>query len=290
MEFTAIDVETANADMSSICQVGIAEFKNGELINSEEYLINPEDYFDDINVSIHGITEGHVKNAPKLPEIQSRIYECLNNKICVCHTHFDRVSLPRAYAKYNLELPNISWLDTAMVARRTWSNCAYSGYGLVNLYFNILKYPLEEDLCHHNAKHDAIMCGRIMLSALKESGLSLEEWFLRVKRPINNSSESYSKTINQNGNPEGAFYGENLAFTGALLKLPRNEAAKIAAEAGFNVKNSVTKKTTILVVGSHEIHEANSSKHKKALELTTQGQQIKIITEEDFYKLIETEN
>jgi hypothetical protein len=31
MEFVAIDVETANADMASICQIGIAEFKDGTL-------------------------------------------------------------------------------------------------------------------------------------------------------------------------------------------------------------------------------------------------------------------
>src|SRR4030067_1163117 len=32
MEFVAIDVETANADMSSICQVGLALYRKGQLV------------------------------------------------------------------------------------------------------------------------------------------------------------------------------------------------------------------------------------------------------------------
>jgi len=32
MEFVAIDVETANSDMSSICQLGMAHFAGGGII------------------------------------------------------------------------------------------------------------------------------------------------------------------------------------------------------------------------------------------------------------------
>ena len=34
MEFVVIDVETANANLASICQVGIASFRNGELVDA----------------------------------------------------------------------------------------------------------------------------------------------------------------------------------------------------------------------------------------------------------------
>jgi DNA polymerase III subunit epsilon len=33
MELIAIDVETANADMASICQIGTARFANGILVD-----------------------------------------------------------------------------------------------------------------------------------------------------------------------------------------------------------------------------------------------------------------
>jgi len=42
MEFVAIDVETANADMASICQIGIATFENAVLKNEWKTYVDPE--------------------------------------------------------------------------------------------------------------------------------------------------------------------------------------------------------------------------------------------------------
>ena len=39
MNFVSIDVETASADMSSICQIGIAKYIDGELVDQWESLI-----------------------------------------------------------------------------------------------------------------------------------------------------------------------------------------------------------------------------------------------------------
>lgn len=60
MKFVAIDVETANADMSSICQIGIAKFIDNRLDDEWSSLVNPENYFDPMNVFIHGITENRI--------------------------------------------------------------------------------------------------------------------------------------------------------------------------------------------------------------------------------------
>jgi DNA polymerase III epsilon subunit-like protein len=43
MDFVALDFETANADMSSICQIGLADFKNGLLQEEWKTYIDPED-------------------------------------------------------------------------------------------------------------------------------------------------------------------------------------------------------------------------------------------------------
>ncbi len=45
MNFITIDVETANADMASICQIGIAAYAQGHLVEEWSSLIDPEDYF-----------------------------------------------------------------------------------------------------------------------------------------------------------------------------------------------------------------------------------------------------
>jgi len=64
MEFVAIDVETANADMASICQIGIAQFRDGTLVEEWKTYVDPQDHFDGINVSIHGIDEDVVAGSP----------------------------------------------------------------------------------------------------------------------------------------------------------------------------------------------------------------------------------
>ena len=61
MQFIAIDVETANADMGSICQIGIAVFADGKVIDEWSTLIDPEDYFDGMNIYIHGIEPSMVE-------------------------------------------------------------------------------------------------------------------------------------------------------------------------------------------------------------------------------------
>lgn len=63
--------------------------------------INPEDYFDAINMSIHGIDESTVKGSPKLSDVAHQIYKYLDDQVCVCHTHFDRVAIRKAFDSSN---------------------------------------------------------------------------------------------------------------------------------------------------------------------------------------------
>ena len=63
LTFNSIDVETANADRASICQIGIVHVREGIIEDQWKTLINPEDWFDPWNESIHGINETDVKIA-----------------------------------------------------------------------------------------------------------------------------------------------------------------------------------------------------------------------------------
>ena len=71
--FVALDVETANPDYSSICSIGAARFNAGELTGTFATLINPETYFDDLNVRIHGITPEMVEGQPRMPAVTSEL-------------------------------------------------------------------------------------------------------------------------------------------------------------------------------------------------------------------------
>lgn len=282
MDFVALDFETANVDMSSICQIGLVSFTHGLLQKQWKTYIDPEDFFDEMNTSIHGIDETTVQGAPTLPDVAKLIYEYLDGRITVCHTHFDRVAIQQACKKYNLREPACTWLDSARVARRTWEQFAYSGYGLANVCA-VIGYQFE----HHDALEDAKAAAYIILAAIEKTGICLKDWVERVEKRI--GFKHQSSRIARDGNPEGALFGETLVFTGAL-KIPRSIAAEMAAKVGCEVTEGINKKTTILVVGDQDIrklagHE-KSSKYRKAEKLIAEGCQIRILRESDFKELV----
>lgn len=288
MNFVAIDVETANSDMASICQIGIARFENGLLVEEWVTLLNPKDYFDYINISIHGIDERDVADAPIFPAILDKLKYFLNGRVCVCHTHFDRVSIAKAFQKYSIQPLNISWLDSARVARRTWEEFAWTGYGLASVCHKI-GYEFQ----HHNALEDAKASGQVLLAAIQKSNLGLDMWLKRVKQPINPERSSQGAAIQRIGNLEGDLHGEVVVFTGEL-EPSRSTAADLISKAGCNVDDGLTKRTTMLVMGYQDPRKLNgktkSNTQLKAEKYITKGQKIRILSESNFYEIISSVN
>jgi DNA polymerase III subunit epsilon len=286
--FFALDVETANADMESICQVGIAEFQDNKIVNQWGSLVDPEDYFDPFNISIHGITPEMVNGAPTFPVIHKMLQEIcklVEKVIVVTHTPFDQISMRRASQKYGLDEISWNWLDSTRIVRRQWEKFRHSGYGLSNV-----AKELGIEYKSHDAIEDARAAGEVLIKAIEQSGLSLEVWLDKAYKPISKPVSSGKVSHAQEGDPSGPFYGETITFTGAL-SLPRKEAARLAALVGCNVSDGVTKATTLLVVGIQNKDRLagyeKSSKHRKAENLTESGQSIRIITENDFLEMIE---
>jgi DNA polymerase III subunit epsilon len=283
VRFTVIDVETANPDLSSICQVGIATFLDGAPHQKWVSLVNPEDEFDGMNVSIHGITEEMVADAPTWRDVYPTVKQLLQGNVVVSHTPFDRVAVSRACERLDVPVCDCQWLDSARVVRRAWPIFAQSGYGISNVaaHFSI-KYK------QHDALEDAICAGVIMLRAITETGLNVEQWLRRVEQPIHPHPNDY-RPIMRDGNPDGELYGEVLVFTGAL-SMPRRVAANLASSAGCRVDDGVTKHTTLLVVGDQDIKrlagQEKSSKHRRAEELIAAGKPIRILTESDFQRVV----
>jgi len=278
MRFIAVDLETANPRMSSICQIGIVVFEDGREVAADARLVDPRDYFDPYNVAVHGITEEDVRGAPRFSDLHGWLCQQTRGQIVACHTHFDRVALGQACGLHRLEPLPCNWLDTAQVARRAWSDVAHSGYGLSKL---ARRFGIKFE--HHDALHDARTAGLILLRAMEETGFDVAQWVERCRRGISSQAP-----IRRKGDGDGPLVGESIVFTGAL-EMPRREAADLAHEAGAAVESGVTKHTTMLVVGDQDIdklagHE-KSSKHRKAEQLIANGQHIRIVGEADFMSL-----
>jgi DNA polymerase III subunit epsilon len=284
--FVALDFETANPNLASICQVGAVRFQDGVEVERWDQLVDPNDYFDPMNVFIHGITQADVEGAPTFKELIPQIEVWLTDQIVVSHTHFDKAALHQAYDCCAVPAyPQCTWLDSARVVRRAWpEKYALRGYGLSAVARDMgLTYRA------HSAVDDAWAAGQVLLRAIATTGVPLDAWLDRAKRPI--TQHLRCTEAGHEANIEGHLYGEVLCFTGAL-QVPRREAVAQAAAAGCIVADNVTKHTTLLIVGDHDVrklagHEI-SSKHRKAEALIAKGQHIRILAERDFQSIVNT--
>ena len=282
MNFLCLDVETANESAASICQLGIACFID-RLHKPDldiDLYVDPEGYFLEELMEFHGISEESVIGALTFPQVHAILSDLLPGRVVLGHSHFDRVSLGQATAKYGLPSLTPTWLDTLRVARRAWpERRGNGGHGL-----RALANHCGIEFKHHSAIEDARCAGQVFLQACHVSGFSLEQWLTRVEQPVNIADPLYPE-----GNPEGHLFGEIVVFTGQL-SLSRGEMAKLAAVAGCRVDDGVTKHTTLVVVGIQDAMRLKgarvSSKHQKALDLIGKGKSLRIITESDLMLLL----
>ena len=286
--FTAVDVETANPSRDSICQIGIVHVRDGQIQDQWSTLVDPETWFDDWNVEIHGIEEEDVRSSPAMPTLEAEIRRRLSGGV-VSHSTFDAVAFQRAFERYELPPLSCVWVDSARVVRRAWPDrFGKKGYGLKN----VAKF-LGIEFDHHDALEDAGVCARIMLRACQDTGLSVGDWRERIRQPIfPRQPEQRATQVGHEGNADGPLYGETIVFTGALSE-PRRELVRQAVEWGCDYKPNVSSKVTMLVVGTQDERKlrghGKSSKHRRAEELIRKGQEIRILTEDDFWRLKEAD-
>jgi DNA polymerase-3 subunit epsilon len=283
--FFVIDVETANLDNSSICQIGLAEYQGTELISTWESLVNPHQYFDPYLSRIHGITDDQVIDKPRFQDLSGDVARKVEGRRLFHHMPFDRNAINRACQRYGAVVWKPKWMDSARLVRRAWSEFAQTGYALGKITKHLgINYQA------HHALYDAIATGQVVNAAVLHSATSLSEWDERILQSINPFHSPTSKVVSykMEGNPEGLLHGESVVFTGTLSH-PRSEYAQFAAESGCKVQDGVTKETTILVVGWQDSYRLagyeKSSKHRRAEKLAEQGGGIRILSEEDFIAL-----
>ena len=172
LTFNAIDVETANADPASICQIGVVCIRGGKIVKSHSILVNPEVRFNPANVRLHGIDENAIKESQTLPQIQAKLRYLIEGTVLVSHTPFDRVALDRAMNRYGIDTIRATWLDSAAIARSTWpERYRRTGWNLANVAGD-----LGITFRHHDAVEDARAAAEIVLRACLHAGLDISGW------------------------------------------------------------------------------------------------------------------
>lgn len=283
-EYVAIDFETANANLTSACSIGIACAKNGKIVKEKYYLINPNELFNEYNILIHGITPNMVENEPTFDLLWDEIKELLDNEIVVAHNAgFDLSVLKSLLDKYQLEYPNILIGDTLRVAKIAFKD------ELPNCKLNTISNYLEICHDHHNAQSDANVCVYLIERCKKMYGaMDISELFEmlnlgfgllnpKIYRDCFNKYTQISKSQTENNRLEGEIF----AFTGKPKTMTKTEAKKLVEIASGVVTKDINLGITAFVIFTNPV-----KKHLYCLEKVKEHKNIKVYNEDEFRKLV----
>ena len=282
--YISIDVETANSARNSICQIGVVVIEGDTVVDSFNTLVNPEDEFGWVEMSIHGISPEDVIDAPKFGEVYDHLSGLLAGEFTMQYSKFDRSAINGACEKYGLKNIDTKWIDVMKAVRRTLPEFKERGYGLANVC-DSLNYEFN----HHDAFADAMACAHIGKHIMSEKNWDLATMSSEIEKKLTYKSNYQNQFKGASANTAGELFGAVIVFTGALIA-SRKECALVASQKGCEVIVSVTKKATVLVVGDQDMGkmvsgETLSSKHRKAITLQEKGSALRIIGESEFWNM-----
>ncbi|QOJ03601.1 MAG: hypothetical protein HRU71_08925 [Planctomycetia bacterium] len=314
MRVLALDFETANRLRSSVCSIGVALIEDQKVAFSKKWLVRPRPLqFDATNMRVHRISADQVKDKPEFDEVWQELLHTLGDiPLLMAHNvSFDINVLCCALDQYGITYPRCEFICSLLIARKVWPRMKSYRLSHLSKFLGI-------SLCHHDAEADALASANIAIAACEATGaatvreltrtlkithgrLSPVEFTVcrsqlddpRIPRKKNTSSKPIPRDFVPTTNeidPRHPLYGKTVVFTGKLFSMPRKEAMQKVLDCGGNCANSVTKKTSILVLGNKDFTRlagsTKSDKHLKAEQLILKGVPLKIIPEADFLKLI----
>ncbi len=307
--FVALDFETANEHRAGVCAVALIVFKDGEVTREREWLVRPPadlNYFNPFNIQIHGIHPEDVADKPEFDIVWPEVFRMIDGQIVVAHSAaFDVSVLRQLMEKYGLKYPSLRIVCTCVVARKTWA-------GLPNYRLLTLGNALGHVFDHHDAHDDARTSGHILVEACRQHACeSIEDLAAQIEMEVGVLDEGNYRPCwapsQHQGTRKGRYEpnlgtlkptavtsqtlaGHNVVFTGALLSMTRETAALKVLESGGTVSGTVSRKTTLLVMGVQDYarfaDHKQSSKTVKARALIDQGSRLEIVDETEFLRLL----
>ncbi|MFP7364503.1 exonuclease domain-containing protein [Corynebacterium callunae] len=162
LDFVGFDVETANDDWGSICQIGLVRYKDGLEVEAVSWLCSPPEplnFFNPVNIGIHGITPEMVADQPTFAELLPKMVDFVGDLSLVAHNaQFDFTALSRACAAAGIEAPSMIYGCSLTLARNEKLQVENHKLPTVARFLGV---ELEH---HHDATEDARACAAITIA------------------------------------------------------------------------------------------------------------------------------
>ncbi len=160
ISFTAIDFETANENLASVCSLGIVIVKNGKIIDKKYRLIKPPEFrFNYRNILVHGIKPEDVINELEFYRYWKSLKEIFTDSVLAAHNaEFDIGVLKAVLDTYQLGYPEFDYTCSLRIAKRVWK-------GLGSYSLSSLGRHFGYSFMHHHALEDAEMSAKLILRA-----------------------------------------------------------------------------------------------------------------------------
>lgn len=156
-DFAAIDFETANAERTSVCSVGLVVVRGGNEAGRFYSLIQPEpNYYLYWNTRVHGLTSADTEEAPVFPTVWHQIEPLIAGLPLVAHNKaFDESCLRAVMRCYGMDYPDYDFRCTLIASRRAFP---YAPNHRLDTIATLCGYELHQ---HHHALADAEACAAI---------------------------------------------------------------------------------------------------------------------------------
>jgi DNA polymerase-3 subunit epsilon len=167
LDFTAIDFETANSSNASACAVGLARVRDGRVVATAGWLIQPppgHDRFFELNTRIHGLRAEDVVGAKTWSQQLGDLAAFAGADVLVAHNAgFDMMVLRRACEATGDTHPPYEYVCSLQVARKLYDLDSYRLPSVAAAAGFI-------DFAHHDAAADALACAHIVIHAAELVG------------------------------------------------------------------------------------------------------------------------
>ncbi|MDT2006657.1 hypothetical protein FXW78_22355 [Rhodococcus opacus] len=300
--FVGFDVETANGARGSICAIGLSVVTAGRVTATHSWLCSPPaglDRFDQGNSRVHGLTARDVAGQPTFRQRLADMLDIVGDLPLIAHNAaFDIGALREASAA-----EAFSWRPLTYGCTLIWSRSELPELPNHKLptVAAALGIPL---LQHHDAAADATAAAEIALELMRRRGAATVDTYASAtgivlgrataeaamgpkatSRPgaptwVPLNSNATPPAPSTDADPEHPLFGHTVVITGALSGLTKDEAWAQLAKCGAHVKKTVTRRTSVLVIGTwtdDSGQPAITEKHTQVRRLQEAGQKIAIL-------------